>query len=45
MDREYTLPEAAENVGATVGQLRYWVTLMEIESTRRGKCRSVGIEV
>ena len=44
MDREYTLPEAAENVGATVDQLRYWITLMEIESTRRGKCRYIAEE-
>lgn len=44
MEREYTLPEAAENVGATVDQLRYWITLMEIESTRRGKCRYLAEE-
>lgn len=44
MSREYTLPEAAENVGATVDQLRYWVSLMEIESTRRGKCRFIAEE-
>ena len=44
MEREYTLPEAAENVGASVDQLRYWITLMEIESTRRGKCRYLAEE-
>lgn len=44
MDREYTLPEAAENVGATVDQLRYWITLMGVESTRRGKCRYLADE-
>lgn len=44
MSREYTLPEAAENVGATVDQLRYWISLMEIESTRRGKCRYLAEE-
>lgn len=41
MSRDYTLPEAAENVGATVDQLRYWISLLGIESTRRGKCRYV----
>lgn len=44
MTQEYSLPEAAENVGATVDQLRYWITLMKIESTRRGKCRFVAEE-
>jgi len=44
MEREYTLPEAAESVGASVDQLRYWITLMEIESTRRGKCRYLAEE-
>ena len=44
MNREITLPEAAEKIGATVDQLRYWVSLMEIESTRRGKCRYLAEE-
>ena len=44
MSREFTLPEAAESVGASVDQLRYWITLMEIESTRRGKCRYLAEE-
>jgi len=44
MSRDYTLPEAAENVGATVDQLRYWISLLGIESTRRGKCRYVAEE-
>jgi len=44
MSREYSFPEVAENIGATVDQLRYWVTLMEIESTRRGKCRFIAEE-
>ena len=44
MNREITLPEAAETIGATVDQLRYWVSLMEIESTRRGKCRYLAEE-
>lgn len=44
MEREYTLPEAAENVGASVDQLRYWITLTGVESTRRGKCRYLAEE-
>jgi len=44
MNREITLPEAAEKIGATVDQLRYWISLMEIESTRRGKCRYLAEE-
>lgn len=44
MSREYALPEAAENIGATVDQVRYWISLMQIESTRRGKCRYLAEE-
>lgn len=44
MDQEYTLPEAAKSIGATVDQLRYWISLMDIESTRRGKCRYLAEE-